>query len=155
MRPEVASVLVVAALLPLGCGGPEHGWVPLRMGPLDDYVVLVAPHVQERCSQGGCHGRPERPLSLYAPGVHRADPDRRYLDEPLSIEEHAENARRLAAFAQVDDPVRSVVLCKPLALSAGGCWHGGGDNFVDHTDPAFRAILGWLRDAHAPDGGSG
>jgi hypothetical protein len=154
MGPDRLVALVLVSLTPYGCHGPDEGRVPLRMGSIEDFMVEVAPHVEARCAQGGCHGRPERPLSLYAPGVHRADPDRRYLDEPLHPEEHAENARRLAAFAQVCDPRRSVLLCKPLARSVGGCWHGGGDNFVDDTDPAHRALLGWLLDVDALDGGT-
>jgi hypothetical protein len=137
----------------VGCDGPTPQCEPLRMGLLEVFVQSVAPHVEARCAQGGCHGRPERLLSLYAPGVHREDPERRYLDEPLSPEELAENARRLAAFAQVPDPRDSLLLCKPLARSAGGCWHGGGDNFHDDTDPAYGALLGWMRDAPPPDGG--
>jgi hypothetical protein len=154
MCRDAVMAALAATLWVAGCAGPDNATVGLRMGSLESFIEDVAWHVEQRCAQGGCHGRPERLFSLYAPGIHRADPDRRYLDEPLSVEELAENARSVAAFAQVADPRRSLLLCKPLAREEGGCWHLGGDNFEDRTDPAYRALLSWMLEAVPHDGGT-
>ncbi len=111
---------------------------------MDTFAVDVQPHVESRCASAGCHGSVERPLSLYARGQYRADPARTFYDEPLTQTELEANAERLAAFAHgahVDD---CLVLTKPLAMAAGGVYHGGGDIFADADDPAYVAMARWL-----------
>lgn len=43
-----------------------------------------------------------------------------------------------------DEPAASLLLLKPLAESAGGVEHGGGDKFHDLTDPAYLDIRNWI-----------
>lgn len=43
-----------------------------------------------------------------------------------------------------DDPASSLLLLKPLAGSAGGVEHGGGDKFHDLTDPAYLDFRAWI-----------
>lgn len=143
-----AALVWVAA-----CAGPGVGSEPLEVGAMERFTAEVEPVLEERCASGGCHGRVERPLSLYAPGQLRADRERLYLDEPLTAEELAHNARRLAAFAHGVEAAGSLALRKPLAQEEGGCWHGGGDVFADDTDPGYRAIAGWLATRRGTDGG--
>lgn len=147
-----AAALVLGALA--GCEGPAGDGEPLRVGPMEAFAREVQPHLAERCASGGCHGTSERPLSLYASGVHRADPSRVHLDEPLTDRELAANARRLAAFAHQVAPERSLALRKPLAKRSGGCWHGGGEVFADRTDPAYRILDAWLAMPEYRDGGT-
>lgn len=148
------SLVLAIALLTSSCG-PAVGSEPLPMGDLASFEREVEPHLVERCASGGCHGRAERPLSLYAPGAYRDDPSRLFLDEPLTRAELEENARRVSAFALTEHARDSLVVRKPLALAAGGVWHGGGDVFLDDTDPACGALVRWL-DARAfpHDGGA-
>lgn len=157
MRPDAVpgSGVVACALILVAaaCNGPSAGRVPMRTASLEAFAADVEPHIEVRCAQGGCHGRPERPLSLYAPGQQRLDPDRLYMDEPLTDEEVAENARRILAFAQEPEADRTLALRKPLTEEAGGCWHGGGDIFPDTFDPAYLALRSWLADARVADGG--
>ena len=111
----------VALLLVLGCAGPEPGTQPLPTGSFDRYASQVTAHVSERCASAGCHGRPERPLALYAPGAYRADPARTHLDEPLTRPELEENMRRLSAFA-LDGPARSsLAIGNPWRSRRAGC----------------------------------
>jgi hypothetical protein len=42
------------------------------------------------------------------------------------------------------DPTQSLLLLKPLAESAGGVEHGGGDKFHDKEDPAYGDFLAWV-----------
>lgn len=136
---SLALVMIVSA-----CEGPPPGRAPLPMADLAAFEAEVQPHLAERCASGGCHGRAERPLSLYARGAHRLDPSRVHLDEPITAFELEENARRISAFALAVPARDSLTVRKPLAQAAGGLWHGGGDVFYDDTDPACRALVRWL-----------
>lgn len=142
----------VVALVVVGCG-PEPSTAPLSVGDLEFFEARVEPHLEERCASGGCHGRPDRPLALYAPGMHRADPSRTWLDEPLSGLELEENARRAAAFGLEGAPEDTLLVQKPLSILAGGSWHGGGDVFDTSDDPACVALSAWLTTTRALDGG--
>jgi hypothetical protein len=150
VRPELFAIL---AALAVGCG-PPPGERPLRLGPLDEFERSVEPILQSRCGQGGCHGRPDRPFAVYAPGVYRLDPARTHIAERLSAEEIERNAERLAALA-VAPAEDSLALTKPLAVSAGGVHHGGGDVFVGDSDPDYRLMLRWLRACLPPPGDGG
>ena len=146
--------LIVALLLSAlagGCG-PAPTTIPLPVGDEAFFAERVEPHLEARCASAGCHGRPERPLSLYARGQQRADPSRVFLDEPLDDEEVRENARRVAAFALDRSALESLAVQKPLAIDAGGVAHGGGDIFVDASDEGCRALIAWL-DGRDLDGG--
>ncbi len=137
------------------CEGPPPGSAPLIVGDVAVFEAEVQAHVEERCASGGCHGRAERPLSLYARGGHRLDPARTHLDEPLTAPELEANARRISAFALSRRAHDSLVVRKPLAQEAGGLWHGGGDVFLDDHDPGCEVLVRWL-DARwtALDGGA-
>lgn len=138
------AAILGGCLAVVGCAGPDVAAEPLELGPLDMFADTVEPHLEERCASGGCHAREERPLRLYAPGQLRADPARTWLDEGLDGDELLANARSLAAFALDATPEDCLALRKPLSVRAGGVHHGGGDQFVDASDPAYRAIERWL-----------
>lgn len=145
MRPDAWRLALAVFLLAApACEGPGLASAPLAVGPLDVFAREVEPVLEDRCAQGGCHGRADRPFSLYAPGQLRADPRRLHLAEPLTEGELATNARRVAALAVPGTPDESPALRKPLALAAGGAYHGGGDVFVDRTDPGYRVLRSWL-----------
>lgn len=136
---RAAIVLTVS-----GCVGPPLEGTPIAIGSLARFEADVEPHLEARCAQGGCHGRPERPFALYAPGQWRRDPARTHLDEPLDALELERNARALAALGVGCEPDDSPALTKPLAIAAGGVWHGGGDVLLDPSDRAYVAIREWL-----------
>lgn len=145
--------VALLAVLVSACG-PEPMVRPLSVGDLAFFEAEVTPHLSERCASGGCHGDPERPLSLYAPGAHRQDAARLHLDEPLSPAEVLANARRVRAFALTERARDSLMVKKPLAPGAGGLWHGGGDVFLDDRDAACAALVQWLDAPIALDGGA-
>jgi hypothetical protein len=47
--------------------------------------------------------------------------------------------------ANLANPTTSKLLTKPLALSAGGIQHLGGDIFPDVTDPDYVTVLTWIQ----------
>ncbi|MEK6606468.1 MAG: hypothetical protein AABZ30_02300 [Myxococcota bacterium] len=123
-----------------GCGGVEQGYEPVP--PLDEeaFVESVGPVLEERCANPSCHGRPERPLAVYAPRRFRADATRTFLDEPLTSEELRHNYDRACGFAAfVDAPIESLLLRKPL----GRAYHGGGIVLAE-GDAETRVIEDWL-----------
>ena len=149
MRRLVALILFATAC------GPTSGTLPLPLGDLVYFEARVEPELEERCGSSGCHGRPDRPFSIFTPGQHRADPERRWLDEPLTTAEVRENARRTAAFGLGDDPEQTLIVQKPLTVDDGGLWHGGGDVFFTRDDEGCIALVAWLRGRTLPlDGGT-
>ena len=144
MRIERALLVATCVLSLVGCVGPVGEEEALEVGSIEMYAAEIQPIVAERCASGGCHGRPERLLPLFAPGQYRLDPARTYYDEPLSDEELWANAERLSAFAHGERGVDSLALRKPLAEAAGGCFHEGGDVFRTTTDPGYRLMERWL-----------
>ena len=140
-----ARLAVALAALLAGCEGPRPGGAALQLGSLEEFRLDVEPRLELRCAQGGCHGRPDRPLSLYAPGQYRRDPARTHLDEALDPVELERNAQAIAALGlSAASLAASPLFTKPLALSDGGVWHGGGDVFVDRSDPMYEALLRWV-----------
>ncbi len=135
MRSLVALLLVACA--------PETDWV--EVGPetdLERFVADVQPVFENRCASPSCHGTAERPLALYAPRLYREDPERIWLDEPLTDDELAANHRRARGFlSEIAD--ESLLLRKPLHEDAGGCWHDGDEQFHDTAEPEYLDVLEW------------
>ncbi|MCC6995555.1 MAG: hypothetical protein IT370_13175 [Deltaproteobacteria bacterium] len=156
-RPRAATtgrpggLLTLLTLLALGAAGcaPTPPDLPLPAVDLASFASEVQPILERRCGSPSCHGRVERPLALYGSGSYRADPTRRFLLEPLTPDELAANARSVAVF--VLEPREraaalgeSLVLCKPLALAAGGCGHQGGVQWLSPRDREYRQLASWL-----------
>ena len=136
-----------------GCAYPSIEDEALPIGPRDAFVTEVQPVLDERCASAGCHGLEARPLALYSAGMFRADPEMLHMDEPLTDAELYANALSVAAFALEEAQGECVLLCKPLSMRHGGCYHGGGEIFADRTDPGYRVIEAWLEQGRAEAGG--
>jgi len=134
--------VIAAALLGCGCSDPEGGTIPLRSLDRDAFVTVVQPILAERCSNPSCHGRSDRPFSIYAAMRFRLDPARRYLDEPLWPSELEHNYLACVIFStEADQPSDALLLAKPLAAKR---YHGGGTVFDSDDDPDYRRILEWI-----------
>jgi hypothetical protein len=123
--------------------------LPLPAGDLAVFATEAQPVLDRSCADGTCHGRADRPFAIYSPGRRRADPARTFLDEPLTDEELAANARSVDALALdplLDgEPIDACrVLCKPLAVAAGGCGHVGGAIFDGRDDRGYRGVRAYL-----------
>ena len=130
------------ALVAVGCAvdGGEVGVVWLDRA---QYEAEVQPILATRCGSPSCHGRADRPWSLYSPGHYRADPARTHLDEPLSAAELEANFARACVFVDVDDPAASELVTEPLDHYAGVS-HGGGVIFEGTSERDYRIIVRWI-----------
>lgn len=147
---RAGRVAALVALALLACVAPEPPNVPIRW--LDDqrFVAEIQPILADRCANPTCHGRPERPLSLYAPGQFRADPARTHSGEPLTAEELEHNYTLACIFSsEAAWPEDSALVRKPLGEHAG-VHHGGGAVFEGTGDRHYRIVLGWIHGGGAP-----
>jgi hypothetical protein len=91
-----------------------------------EFEANVQP-VLESCNSGNCHGAPQSDFYM------TCGDDQRQL---------AYNFSQVWAF--VDDPVdNSQILQVPLAVSAGGYFHTGGEHFGARTADGYQAIRTW------------
>lgn len=94
------------------------------------FVAEVQPILKERCAGSECHG--VRLSDLYLACGETKEQQRwnyevavRHLDESGSLSE---------------------LLRRPLAMTAGGVYHEGGDIFEDVDDPDYKKLLSWASD---------
>lgn len=103
-----------------------------------EFETSVQP-VLESCNSGDCHGAPQADFYFTC----------------------GDDARQLAFnFSQVwsfvDDPVdNSQILQVPLAVSAGGNFHTGGEHFESRTDDGYLAIKNWAAQVGRIEFGAG
>ena len=151
MRAVVGAAGVALALaMCAGCAPAPADDTDVRWLGFDRFVVEVQPILAEACGNPTCHGRPERPLAIFSPGRWRADPDRLYLDEPLTADELEHNYTLSCVFStEAELPRDAMLVRKPLA-GAAGVYHGGGAVFDDTSDRSYRAIVTWLEAGWSP-----
>ncbi|HET8938442.1 MAG TPA: hypothetical protein VFN67_33590 [Polyangiales bacterium] len=112
----------------------ERSYIDTRSAPrdadsLNRFAESVAPVMRERCAGSSCHGSSHADLYLTC-GSSEAEVrwnfelSLRYLDEVAASSE---------------------LLRRPLADSAGGVFHEGGDVFPDVNDPGYKALLAWAQ----------
>ena len=144
-----ALALVAPAVALVACALEPPPPVPLPVGDTEVFVSVAQPALDRRCADASCHGDADRPLALYSPGRRRADPARLHLIEPLTAEELDANARAIAALAleplAAGAPIDAcLVLCKPLAVPAGGCGHVVGEVFAGTDERDYQALRAYL-----------
>ncbi len=114
---------------------------PVDSGPFDvaAYETSVWPALQRSCLGGAaCHGGYE---SAAGGGL-------RLHEVPAGPQQHFENLLRVRAYTNLADPPYSKLLLEGLAVST----HGGGSLFTE-ADPDYIAMLSWIEDAAAAQGG--
>lgn len=93
----------------------------------DAFVADVQPILAERCSFGSCHGSTQSDLYLTCG------------DTPEQLQHNF-----IVSQSFVADPTdRSEFLLRPLAVTAGGVNHSGGDIWSSTKDPEFVALREW------------
>ncbi len=117
---------------------------PLTSANLDGYVTDAAPSLAT-CANESCHGDSGRPLSLYAPLLHRADARDLWRDEPLTPAEQLANLEAVLPFVDRQRAERSLLIRKPLTPQDGGAAHLGGVQWWDADDPECEAVVAWIR----------
>jgi len=153
--PLGEAALLAGGLAWVGCvpGPGSAGSLPL--GDWTVFTTSAQPALATGCANPSCHGNAGRPLEIYAPQLHRLDPDRLHIDEPLTETELRANQHRAAAFLLVTgDGALVPLLAKPLAPEFGGSEHGGRVVYEDRLDPAYLALSRWVDSAlDEPSGG--
>lgn len=142
------SILVGALFC--GCIGSPESSDEIPVLDFASFESDVQPILGERCGNPSCHGRADRPFSIYSAGRYRADPDRTFFDEPLTPEELTRDFARACGFAVgIRAPEDCLLLTKPLAVRAGGVGHLGGDVWSDRRETEYRVVETWLATARA------
>lgn len=143
-----ADLALVASLALAGCAAPPEGDEDLRLLDRHTFSTIVQPILSKRCSNPSCHGRPERGLSIFAPGRFRADPSRVHLDEPLFEDELFHNYLSTCVFSGGSGEASDAPFAaKPLAARV---YHGGGAVFAEATDRDYRTFVAWIEAGPAP-----
>jgi hypothetical protein len=145
MRSAALTLLLLS-----GCvAADEVEPLPLG-GGLALFAEQAQPVFAARCANPSCHGSAERPLSLFAPHRYRQDPDRVYVDEPLTEDELRHNFLQTAAFtSSCTDASQCLLLTKPLAVEAGGSGHANIEIFMDTSDYDYQRLSSWVERALA------
>lgn len=147
-RSQLAAA--VSVWLGWACGASE----PFALRPLpspdrSEFGRVVGPILEERCSDGSCHGHPERPFNLYARARRRISGIPTFSRDPLIDAEVDANYSSTLGLLDAPEPVDTTLLHK--ALSAGGpAAHGGGAVFSSAHDPQCAALLRWIRGGAQP-----
>lgn len=131
--------------LGVACGQVDPGEGEAS-GQLDQtvFAATIQPLLDARgCSQAGCHYRDKTNPNSGGPGGSF-----RIFDcsgSSCTTEQLVANHDSASGMANTVNPTTSKLLSKPLALSAGGVQHLGGDIFLSTADPDYAAILGWIQ----------
>lgn len=139
MRALAGTITLVVLA---GCGPDAIATQAIATGDVEAYVTQVHPVVRYSCGSLDCHGDQGRPLRLYSEDGLRARDALR--GAPLDPVEADWNARSLTGIDPLTDLDQKLSLTKPLAVSAGGVAHAGGDVFASRDDPGYRCLRAWL-----------
>jgi hypothetical protein len=106
------------------------------------FAAVIQPILDGRgCSEGQCHYRDQSDPNSGGPGgrfkIFDCEAD------PCSQEELDGNFDSASGMVNRSSPTASRLLEKPLAESAGGIQHLGGDVFLDASDPDYQSMLAW------------
>lgn len=138
---------LLAALLALGsCAFPvdsETAVPVVDAVDIDVYERDVHPLLEASCATLDCHGGDRRPLQLFAETGRRLRAD--YRGALVQPDELVANVHALRTI-DVGEPDldRGMLLRKPLARSAGGAHHVGGDLWASRQHPGYVCLRAFL-----------
>ncbi len=128
-----------------GCGqvNPEESGAIGQLNH-ETFKTSIQPILDNRgCSQTGCHYRDKNDPNAGGPGGSLRIFD--CVGNSCTPDQLLANDDSASGMANITNPVSSKLLTKPLAESAGGIQHLGGDIFLSSTDPDYVAILSWIQ----------
>jgi hypothetical protein len=125
---------------------------PRVLDALDEpyFRCRVQPVMAKSCATFACHGDGRRFYRVYARNRLRLGGDETTRNAQLSAEERAANFESAVALIDVEAPLQSFLVLKPLELAAGGYYHRGavifgqGNVFNDRSDPDFQTLVNWV-----------
>lgn len=135
------------ALALLGCAEADRGFIAAERDRAM-FDAAVWPILVRDCGFTECHGSPQRFFRVLGPGHARLDPAMR-MTEPVTAAELQLSYDRARSMVDVRDPERSLLLTKPLDVSAGGAGHEGVDRFGldvyrNTADPSYQVLRSWV-----------
>ncbi|KAB2905552.1 MAG: hypothetical protein F9K40_06675 [Kofleriaceae bacterium] len=138
-----AALLAAAALAGGGCTDTTIDGEPVPALDLAFYAASVQRYVGYGCGSLDCHGEAGRMLRIYAEDGLRQSAELRG-----EVIEASEIAANVASFAAIEldasSAADSLTLRKPLAVTAGGMAHEGGDVWLAVEEDGYRCLRGWL-----------
>ncbi len=144
-QPTLWAALVVPLLFAAACT-VDNSESTVRWLKYSSFKGDVQQVLSDKCGNPSCHGRADRPFSIYAPLNWRLDPERTFLTEPLSDEELRHNYTSSCVFVtEAEEPEDALLLRKPLGETAD-LYHGGGAIFEGTTDRDYRILLFWIQE---------
>jgi hypothetical protein len=140
-----------------GCSYSEES-VPFPTPSVAAFATDAYPVLLGDCGFPDCHGGPERFFQVYGPGRARLAPLEDPFAPPTEQEIEYSYQRARSMLAGPDGVARSLLLRKPLAVSAGGAMHEGDDAwgkpvYGSSNEPNFRKLVEWALRTVEPDAG--
>jgi hypothetical protein len=141
------ALLFAGVLAGAGCSADSQGdELPTRSSTV--FQTEVYPVLARDCGFHGCHGAPERFFRVWGPGRQRMDPTTRAFAQ-MSGMELATNLSVALSMIDTENPSRSLLLRKPLAVEAGGSGHLGVDKYGRNVyrsvnDAGYVVIANWV-----------
>jgi hypothetical protein len=139
--------LLALTLALLGCVEGEQDLV-LAERDRATFDATVWPILVRDCGFSECHGSAHRFFRVVGPGHARLDPATR-MTEPVTAAELQLSYDRARSMIDARHPERSLLLTKPLDVSAGGAGHEGVDRFGldvyrSVADPSYQVLRSWV-----------
>ena len=116
------------------------------------FELQVYPILLRDCGFPACHGSRTRFFRIYGPGRTRKDESTPLFAPATAQELEHSYARTRSMLAHEGDLTEALLLCKPLARSAGGGGHKGTDNwgnnvYLRRDDPSYALLFSWAASA--------
>ncbi len=135
---------LLATLLALwGCGVGAQATTPLPGPDRAGFEDAAGEILARRCGTSTCHGRAERPFSLFAPGQRRLPPTGTFARTPLGPAELDANYAATLGFLDAPRALETLLVEKSIGRAA----HGGGPVFEHRSDPECQALRAWIETA--------
>lgn len=148
-RRRIGSLLMLPLLLAaVGCQKNSAGWQPPAKRDFQQFQKEVFPVLLRDCAFSTCHGSTDRFFRVWGPGRTRLNPMSLEFD-PLTGDEASSSYQHAQSMIDTQNPSRSLILRKPLAVEAGGSGHRGADKFGRNVyrtvnDQGYLTIARWV-----------
>jgi hypothetical protein len=159
LRTRIRRLTLLAALTLLCACGDSNTWsgdVPAPDPAL--FQSAVYPVLLRDCAFADCHGGEHRFFQVFGPGRTRLDPATKPHDPATAAELQRSYDRARSMLVSGDTPSDSLLLRKPLEITAGGQGHKGVDAFGRNVykskqEPDYQVLSQWANSPSAASSG--